>query len=80
MELFTGFAVELSSGEVGVIEGGFGQSGKVKIRVSTGLLPDTQEQLKKGKKGEVKSTPSSPIRVKLQYKRYIYDTKKAMTQ
>lgn len=34
LQLFVGLKVTLSSGETGVIEGGFGQSGKIKIRVS----------------------------------------------
>ena len=33
MDLFIGLKVSLSTGEIGVIEGTFGQSGKVKIRV-----------------------------------------------
>ena len=34
MQLFVGLKVALSTGEAGVIEGGFGQSGKYKIRVA----------------------------------------------
>ncbi len=33
LQLFVGLKVTLSTGEIGVIEGGFGQSGKFKIRV-----------------------------------------------
>lgn len=33
LQLFVGLKVKLSTGETGVIEGGFGQSGKFKIRV-----------------------------------------------
>lgn len=33
LQLFVGLKVTLSTGETGVIEGGFGQSGKFKIRV-----------------------------------------------
>lgn len=33
LQLFVGLKVTLSTGEGGVIEGGFGQSGKFKIRV-----------------------------------------------
>lgn len=33
LQLFVGLKVTLSSGETGVIEGSFGQSGKIKIRV-----------------------------------------------
>lgn len=37
--------VSLSTGEVGFIEGGFGQSGKAKIRVPAGLNEKTATQL-----------------------------------
>jgi selenocysteine-specific elongation factor len=30
---FTGLKIALSTGEAGMIEGGFGQSGKIKIRI-----------------------------------------------
>ena len=33
LQMFVGLKVKLSTGEAGVIEGGFGQSGKFKIRV-----------------------------------------------
>lgn len=33
LQLFVGLKVTLSSGETGVIEGSFGQSGKIKIRI-----------------------------------------------
>ncbi len=33
LNLFSGLKVTFSSGEKGVVEGGFGQSGKVKVRV-----------------------------------------------
>lgn len=33
LQLFVGLKVTLSTGETGVIEGGFGQSGKFKIRI-----------------------------------------------
>ena len=33
LQIFVGLKVELSTGEEGVIEGGFGQSGKFKIRI-----------------------------------------------
>uniref|UniRef100_A0A3Q3QZA6 Selenocysteine-specific elongation factor n=1 Tax=Monopterus albus TaxID=43700 RepID=A0A3Q3QZA6_MONAL len=36
LQLFVGLKVTLSTGESGVIEGGFGQSGKFKIRVQAG--------------------------------------------
>lgn len=33
LQLFVGLKVTLSTGETGIIDGGFGQSGKFKIRV-----------------------------------------------
>ncbi|KAG9332637.1 hypothetical protein JZ751_014735 [Albula glossodonta] len=38
LQLFVGLKVRLSTGEQGVIEGGFGQSGKFKIRVPVSVL------------------------------------------
>lgn len=95
--------------ERGVIEGSFGQSGKVKIRIPSGLSAETQKALashgkKKGGKesedakqqGRVQvekcitciemvlfagsSSSSSPIRVILNFKRYVYDPEKKMKQ
>lgn len=59
---FVGMKVTLSTGEQGMIEGGFGQSGKVKIRIATGLSPDTVSKLSSGGKkkggGKNKGTTS----------------------
>jgi len=46
-DLFAGLRVELSSGERGVIEGGFGQSGKVRVRVADGIKRETVEFLER---------------------------------
>ena len=98
IQTFVGLKVHLSSGEEGIIEGGFGQSGKFKIRISSGLKEETFKQLsEKGKKGkkaaaqvnEDGEAPKSgaaggghhqPIRISLNFKRYIYDPKKNMMQ
>lgn len=40
LQLFVGLKVTLSTGEAGVIEGGFGQSGKFKIRIQGKDLSD----------------------------------------
>ncbi len=40
LQLFAGLKVTLSTGETGSIEGGFGQSGKIKIRI-----PGKQRQM-----------------------------------
>ncbi|XP_062853977.1 selenocysteine-specific elongation factor [Trichomycterus rosablanca] len=93
LQLFVGLKVTLSSGETGVIEGGFGQSGKIKIRVPEGLKEETKQLLsssskKKGKGGaksepakeEEAKTDSQPITVRLNFKRYVYDPHKRMVQ
>ncbi|KAF7208623.1 selenocysteine-specific elongation factor [Nothobranchius furzeri] len=93
LQLFVGLKVMLSTGESGVIEGGFGQSGKFKIRIQEGLLPETKQLLsstskKKGKSGskeaaaaeEKPRTDSQPISIHLHFKRYVFDPHKKMVQ
>lgn len=77
-----------------MIEGGFGQSGKFKIRIPDGLKKETSSRLsvskKKGKKSqkeeeaptaeETSQGHQEPIRIYLQFKRYIYDSGKQMVQ
>jgi len=80
LDLFTGLKVELSSGESGTIEGTFGQSGKIKVRIMSGLSTDTFSKVGgKKKKGEASSS-SEPVLVKLHFKRYLFDQKKRMIQ
>ncbi|KAL9982146.1 hypothetical protein ACROYT_G010955 [Oculina patagonica] len=64
LQSFVGMKVQLSTGEQGSIEGSFGQSGKVKIRIATGLFPDTVLKLssserKKGGKNKA-ATSATP--------------------
>lgn len=89
LQLFLGLKVTLSTGETGVIEGGFGQSGKFKVRVPEGLRPETKSLLssaskKKGKGGgkgeEEPKTESQHININLHFKRYVFDPHKKMTQ
>ncbi|KAK5872355.1 hypothetical protein PBY51_013067 [Eleginops maclovinus] len=93
LQLFVGLKVTLSTGETGVIEGGFGQSGKFKIRVLEGLCPETKQLLsstskKKGKGGskggaaneEEPKTDSQPVSINLHFKRYVFDPHKKMVQ
>ena len=83
LELFKGLRVSLSSGETGKIEGSFGQSGKFKVSIEGGgLKEETKAALegasKKGKKGSggVNTKPNSdPIRLRLDFKRYIFSKK-----
>lgn len=64
IQSFVGMKVKLSTGEQGSIEGGFGQSGKVKIRILSGLFSDTvlklssSEKKKGGKNKAAMSTTS----------------------
>lgn len=92
LQLFVGLKVTLSTGETGVIEGGFGQSGKFKIRIQEGLLPETKQLLnsttkKKGKSGakggaaeEEPKGESHPVTIHLNFKRYTFDPHKKMVQ
>lgn len=64
IQTFTGMKVSLSTGEEGMIEGGFGQSGKVKVRIPLGLKKETIHQLqatgkKKNPKGKAADSSSS---------------------
>ncbi|GFR28634.1 selenocysteine-specific elongation factor [Trichonephila clavata] len=61
IQIFTNLKVVLSTGELGVIEGSFGQSGKINVRIPNGLSSDTIAMLnvKKGKKETVKEKPES---------------------
>ncbi|KAI3370139.1 hypothetical protein L3Q82_024927, partial [Scortum barcoo] len=82
LQLFVGLKVTLSTGETGIIEGGFGQSGKFKIRVQGGLSPEAKQLFssatkKKGKGGskggpaneEEPKTDSQPVSIHLHFKR-----------
>ncbi|CAF90502.1 unnamed protein product, partial [Tetraodon nigroviridis] len=93
LQLFVGLKVTLSTGESGVIEGGFGQSGKFKIRIPEGLCPETKNLLsssskKKAKGGSKSGTAneeeprhdSQPVSVHLRFKRYVFDPHKKMIQ
>ena len=88
LALFTNMKVKLSSGEEGVIEGSFGQSGKIKVRLPKGLSASTMERLSTTKKGKGKQqqTPAvegeskEPIKVLLEFKKFIYDASHKMVQ
>ncbi|KAK2889398.1 hypothetical protein QQF64_028443 [Cirrhinus molitorella] len=93
LQLFVGLKVTLSTGETGSIEGGFGQSGKIKIRIPEGLKDETKQLLsssskKKGKggaknessKSEETKPDAQPVTIHLNFKRYIYDPHKKMVQ
>ncbi|XP_059146407.1 selenocysteine-specific elongation factor-like isoform X2 [Physella acuta] len=87
LSAFANLKVVLSSGEKGVIEGGFGQSGKVKIRIPEGLSDEVYQRYsgsskKKGKSKEEEPSAEvkEPIKISLNFKRYVYDLKKNMVQ
>ena len=87
--LFSNLKVRLSTGEAGVIEGGFGQSGKFKVRIPAGLSPESFNLMSqgKGKKGKGKGVnveeqgeKVAPVKIILDFKRYIFDPDKKMIQ
>jgi len=91
IDAFVNLRVSLSlAGEIGIIEGSFGQSGKFKIRIPEGLKEETQACLsessagkKKGKKEEAPAAPTEKkqtIKVILEFKKYIYGDKKKIIQ
>ncbi|XP_052093234.1 selenocysteine-specific elongation factor-like [Mytilus californianus] len=90
IQSFVGLKVTLSSGEKGVIEGGFGQSGKFKIRIPDGVSKEIQQKYS-GTKKKNKSKDSEanqdeqqadhePIKIFLTFKRYVFDSEKRMKQ
>ncbi|GFY67593.1 selenocysteine-specific elongation factor [Trichonephila inaurata madagascariensis] len=81
IQIFTNLKVVLSTGEIGVIEGSFGKSGKINVQIPNGLSSDTSAILnvKKGKKETVKEKPES-IKVILKFKKFIFDDKKKILQ
>ena len=89
MALFTNMKVKLSTGEEGIIEGTFGQSGKIKVRVPKGLSATTMERLSTTKKGKSKqqqqgeggeAVAKEPVKVLLEFKKFIYDVAHKMVQ
>ncbi|KAG8435919.1 hypothetical protein GDO86_007133 [Hymenochirus boettgeri] len=93
IQLFVGLKVKLSTGEDGVIEGSFGQSGKFKIRIPNGLNAETKKALsasnkkKANRKGDAEPAKedeikpdSQPILITLWFKRYMFDPQKKMIQ
>ncbi|XP_028415189.1 selenocysteine-specific elongation factor-like [Dendronephthya gigantea] len=86
MALFSNLKVRLSTGEAGVIEGSFGQSGKFKVRIPGGLSPESFSmmnagQRKKGKgRGVDEGEKMTSVKIILDFKRYIFDPEKKMIQ
>lgn len=87
IQLFVGLKVNLSTGEEGVIDGAFGQSGKVNIRIPGGLKDTTVSQInlsskKKGKNvaAQDDGNDTGPVKFTVAFKRYAYDPEKRMIQ
>ncbi|XP_054289460.1 selenocysteine-specific elongation factor-like [Macrosteles quadrilineatus] len=85
IDLFSGLKVSLSSGESGVIEGGFGQSGKVRVRIPEGIKSETVSKMgtKKGKRGKQdteEAVSKEDFTVELRFKSYLFRTDKKIVQ
>ena len=92
MDKFAGLKVSLSTGEKGIIDGAFGQSGKFKMTFRGGLQPATLAQLKAMKKKKGKGADADDdddaaaaaapgqITVFLQFKKYVFDASHRLIQ
>ena len=84
IDLFVNKKVTLSTGEQGTIEGSFGSSGKVRIRVNSGLFESTKLLLqpvkKKGNEKSVSSEQFETIAVTLRFKKYMFEKSKTIFQ
>ncbi|XP_065790107.1 selenocysteine-specific elongation factor isoform X1 [Muntiacus reevesi] len=94
IQLFVGLRVHLSTGELGVIDSAFGQSGKFKVHVPGGLSPESKRILtsalkKRGRTGRGEAAkpeeaerpePAQPVGLSLSFKRYVFDAHKRMVQ
>ncbi|GAB5568339.1 selenocysteine-specific elongation factor isoform X2 [Prionailurus iriomotensis] len=95
IQLFVGLKVHLSTGELGVIDSAFGQSGKFKIHIPGGLSPESKKILtptlkKRGRAGRGEAAkqeegaerpePTQHVALNLSFKRYVFDTHKRMVQ
>ncbi|XP_037379992.1 selenocysteine-specific elongation factor [Talpa occidentalis] len=95
IQLFVGLKVQLSTGEQGVIDSAFGQSGKFKIHIPGGLSPESKKILtpslkKRGRAGRGEAAkqedgaerpePTQHVALSLSFKRYVFDTHKRMVQ
>uniref|UniRef100_G1M9H0 Selenocysteine-specific elongation factor n=2 Tax=Ailuropoda melanoleuca TaxID=9646 RepID=G1M9H0_AILME len=95
IQLFVGLKVSLSTGELGVIDSAFGQSGKFKIHIPGGLSPESKKILtstlkKRGRagrgeaakqeEGAARPEPAQHVALSLSFKRYVFDTHKRMVQ
>lgn len=84
IQIFSNYRVTLSTGEEGIIESSFGQSGKINIRIPNGLSERALSSLKTAKKNkkELKDDTEKTeiITVTLKFRKYIFDSKKRVYQ
>ena len=79
-----------TAGEVGIIEGSFGTSGKFRVSIVDGLKPETLATLSSAARKKHKAKPEGTgavggasvetITILLNFKRYIFDPHKRMVQ
>lgn len=68
-QLFIGLKVHLDTGEVGIIEGTFGATSKIKVKLlNDGLVNETMSRIVKGK------LIGNSIFVELKFKKFLYNT------
>ncbi|XP_036274509.1 selenocysteine-specific elongation factor isoform X1 [Pipistrellus kuhlii] len=95
IQLFVGLKVHLSTGELGIIDSSFGQSGKFKINIPGGLGPESKKiltpalkkrsraskgEMAKQEEGAERQEPAQHVSLSLSFKRYVFDTHKHMVQ
>eukprot|EP00731_Ephydatia_muelleri_P025051 Em0017g134a len=86
IQSFLGLTVKLSSGELGIIEGAFGTSGKFRVNIPDGLRMETQDLLQSSKKkgktkeGETSESEHSSIKITMTFRRYVFDPEKKLVQ
>ncbi|CAK6447846.1 unnamed protein product [Pipistrellus nathusii] len=95
IQLFVGLKVHLSTGELGVIDSSFGQSGKFKINIPGGLGPESKKiltpalkkrsraskgEMAKQEEGAERQESAQHVSLSLSFKRYVFDTHKHMVQ
>ena len=77
IHLFSGLTVTLSTGEQGVIDGPFGQSGKFKVRLKDKITEEAESILSSSKKKKTgdSTTTTKPgaVNLLLDFKRYVFD-------
>jgi len=75
LSIFTGLQVQLSSGQIGVIQGGFGKSGKYKVSVRDGLPKPEEKTDSPAAGGKKNKKRTLNVSIVLKFKKYIFDEK-----